>query len=860
MPRVEVSCLWLDRLNQIPLKSGIISTNHAKKAWSLTNKIYKKLKTRLFPFFIFLFIFQIVYAQTAEIRGVITDKNGTVIENVTVSYGTIGTSTNKKGEYLLQIPSNKSISIIFSHISYHNLTKSFNIPSGRTLNFSPKLQIKTQEISEVIVKNKKAEAEGITKIKTEDIQHIPNANQGVESILKTLPGVSFNNELSTQYNVRGGSFDENLVYVNGIEVYRPFLVRSGQQEGLSFVNPNMTQNVAFSSGGFQSKYGDKLSSVLDITYRKPTKFGVQLEASLLGASATIEGTAFHEKLLAMVGIRYRNNSLFVNSKDTDSNFQPNFTDVQTFLSYKFNDKFVLEFLGTYSLNDYNFTPYTRRTNFGSIINPMALVVHYNGKEKDQYQTLFGALKGIYKPNNNLSISLITSSYNTVEKEYFDILAAYGIGDLNSDFSSNEFGDVTFIQAIGSQLDHARNNLEATISNIELKADYKKNNNLFEFGVKYQIENIKDRIIEWQVIDSAGFTIRPPNLQPKNDEPYSPYTGPIVPYTNVRATNKISTNRISGFAQWSKKTAINDHIVWLNIGVRAQHRTISGNDIETKSHTFFSPRAQFSIKPDWNTDMMFRISGGYYHQPPFYRELRDSLGIVHPEVKEQQAIHFVIGNDYSFKMWNRPFKLVSEAYYKNLSNVNPFTIDNVRIRYRAKNNAVAYATGFDIRLNGEFVPGTESWFSFGYLITKENIDERGYISRPTDQRLKFALLFQDYVPNLPSLRMYLNMVYNTGVPGGSPSYADPYLFQNRLKDYFRSDIGISYVFVDYQNPPTKNWQKSFKELSVGIELFNMFDVKNSITNTWVNDISSNQSIAVPNYLSGRVFNVKIAMKF
>ncbi|MEN8123784.1 MAG: carboxypeptidase-like regulatory domain-containing protein [Bacteroidota bacterium] len=818
------------------------------------------MKTRLFLFFIFLFLFQILQSQTAVIKGIVTDKDGEAIENVSISYGTTGTSTNKKGEYLLQIPSNKSISLLFSHISYQNLTRSFIIPAGRTLNFSPKLPIKTEEISEVTVKNQKAEAEGITKIKTEDLKYIPNANQSVESILKTLPGVSFNNELSTQYNVRGGSFDENLVYVNGIEVYRPFLVRSGQQEGLSFVNPSMTQNVAFSSGGFQAKYGDKLSSVLDINYRKPKEFGVQLEASLLGASATLEGTGFENRLLAMVGFRYRNNSLFVNSKDTESNFKPSFTDVQSFLSYQFNEKFVLEFLGTFSLNDYNFTPYTRRTNFGSIINPLALVVHYDGKEKDQYQTFFGAIKGIYKFNENLSINLVTSSYNTQEKEHYDILAAYGMGNLNSDLSSNDFGEVSFIQAIGTQLDHARNDLEANISNIEIKADYKKNNNLIEIGAKYQIENIKDRIIEWQMIDSAGFAIRPPYLRPKNDEPYTPYSTPIVPYTNVRALNKITTNRISGFAQWSKKTSMNDHIIWFNLGIRAQNWTISGDDIESKSHTVFSPRAQFSIKPDWNRDLMFRISGGYYHQPPFYRELRDSLGIVHPEVKAQQAIHFVIGNDFSFKMWNRPFKLVSEAYYKNLTNVNPFTIDNVRIRYLAKNNATAYATGFDIRLNGEFVPGTESWFSFGYLITKENIDDKGYISRPTDQRLKFALLFQDYVPNLPSLRMYLNMVYNTGVPGGSPSYADPYLYQNRLKDYFRSDIGISYVFVDLQNPPKKNWQKSFKELSAGIELFNMFDVKNSITNTWVRDISTNQSIAVPNFLSGRVLNVKIAMKF
>ena len=616
----------------------------------------------------------------------------------------------------------------------------------------------------------------------------------------------------------------------------------------------------FSAGGFQAKYGDKLSSVLDITYRKPTQFGVAIEASLIGASATIEGTSKDQKFKALVGARYRNNSLFLNSNDINSNFKPSFTDVQTYLSYDFSNKFALEFLGSFSLNNYDFEPISRRTNFGTIINPVALVVHYEGKELDRYQTLFGALKGIYKINDDFTVSLTTSTYNTREQEHYDIKASYGIGEVNSDFGSDSFGDVDFVQAIGSQLDHARNDLEAQISNINLKATVRKNNNLFEIGVKYQHENIKDKIIEWQVIDSAGFSIRPPYLLPKNDQPYEPFTGPIVPYTNVRANNNVNVDRFSGFVQWSNKTSLNDHLVWFNLGVRAQYWNISGEGLIEKNHTTISPRAQVSIKPDWDKDMIFRISGGYYHQPPFYRELRDSLGIVHPEVKAQQSIHIVIGNDYSFKMWERPFKLVSEAYYKNLTDVNPFTIDNVKIRYRAKNNAIAYATGFDVRLNGEFVPGTESWFSFGYLLTKENIDNRGYISRPTDQRLKFAILFQDYVPSIPNLKMYLNLVYNTGVPGGSPSYADPYLFQNRLKDYFRSDIGISYVFKDFQNPSNRKWLEKFKELSTGIELFNMFDVQNSITNTWVKDISSNRSIAIPNYLSGRILNVKVAMRF
>ncbi len=818
------------------------------------------MKANLIFLFYFITLTSLATAQTATIKGKVSDNKGNPIENVSISFEKTGTTTSSQGEYSLNVPSGKVINILFSHISYKNYIKRVRIPNNKTLIFSPKLQIKTEEIKEVVLKDEKKNAEGITTVKSEIVKIIPSVNSGIEGVLKTLPGVSFNNELSTQYNVRGGSFDENLVYVNGIEIYRPFLIRSGQQEGLSFVNPNLTQNVDFSAGGFQAKYGDKLSSVLDITYRKPMHFGVAIDASLLGASATIEGVSENKKFNAIIGARYYNNSLIVNSRDINSNYDPNFTDIQTYLSYEFNNKFTLDFLGSYALNNYNFTPISQQTNFGTIINPLALVVNYKGREKDRYETIFGAISGIYKASDDLTLTLTTSTYNTNEQEHYDILAFYGIGEVNADFGSDNFGDINFVQAIGSQLDHARNDLEAQISNINLKASYRKNTNLFEVGVKYQYENIKDRIIEWQVIDSAGFSLRPPYLLPNNEEPYTPYAGPLVLYQNVRANNNVKINRLSGFAQWSKKSSINDHIVWYNLGIRTQYWDISSKNIDTKNHIVVSPRAQFAIKPNWDKDMLFRISGGYYYQPPFYRELRDSLGIVHPEVKAQKSIHLVIGNDYSFKMWNRPFKLVTEAYYKKITDVNPFTINNVKIRYSAENNTIAYATGFDIRLNGEFVPGTESWFSLGYLLTKENIDDRGYISRSTDQRLKFAILFQDYVPTIPSLKMYLNLVYNTGVPGGSPSYADPYLYQNRLKDYFRSDIGISYVFVDFQNPAKQKWQEKFKELSAGIELFNMFDVQNTITNTWVKDISSNRSVAIPNYLSGRVLNIKIAMKF
>ncbi len=818
------------------------------------------MKAKFLLIFLFGLSTQLLTAQKATIKGKVLDSINRPIENATVSVGSLGTVTDENGAYEIIIPAGRNITVRYGHVAFNSFTKTFRVNRGKTLYFSPRLYRKTESIDEVIIIDPRASTEGIVTVNSETARLIPSANQGIESVLKTLPGVNFNNELSTQYNVRGGSFEENLVYVNGIEIYRPFLVRSGQQEGLSFVNPELTQNVDFSAGGFQAKYGDKLSSVLDITYRKPSHFGASFEASFLGASLSVEGLSKDEKFKALVGARYRNNSLFLNSNDVNANFNPNFTDIQTYLSYDFTEKFSLDFLGSYSINNYDFTPISRQTNFGTLTNPMSLVVNYQGKEEDRYETLFAALKGNYQFSETFSVSLTASSYNTKEQEYYDILSSYGLGEVDANFGSEDFGGSEFLQSIGSQLDHARNNLKAQISNIRLKADWRKGSHLFEFGAKFQHENIKDRINEWQVIDSSGFSLRPPHLLPVNDEPYEPFTGPIEPYINVNATNDVTIQRISGFAQWSKKSNIKDHTVWYNLGVRAQHWEVSGEGLQSDNHTVVSPRGQFAIKPDWDSDMLFRVSGGLYYQPPFYRELRDSLGTVHPEVKAQKSVHIVIGHDYSFAMWGRPFKLISEIYYKNLTDVNPFTIDNVKIRYRAKNNAVAYAAGVDLRLHGQFVPGTESWFSVGYLQTEENIENRGYISRPTDQRLKFALLFQDYVPSVPSLKMYLNLVYNTGVPGGSPSYADPYDYQNRLPAYFRSDIGISYVFVDLNNPPKANWQKSFKQLSAGIELFNMFDNQNTISNTWVKDVSANRYVAIPNYLTGRVLNLKVAMRF
>ncbi|WP_252723124.1 TonB-dependent receptor [Pseudotamlana agarivorans] len=809
---------------------------------------------------IFFIIITVGFAQTATIKGVILDENNLPVEKVSIKHNTNGTETNANGFYTLTIPANQDVSIGFTHLSYKTIQTTFNLKNGENFEFNPIMNSSIEQIATVVINSgQRKEVQGIVTLNPEAIRKIPGANAGVENLLLTLPGVSNNNELSTQYSVRGGNYDENLVYVNDIEVYRPFLIRSGQQEGLSFVNTNMVKNVDFSAGGFQAKYGDKLSSVLDITYKTPFQFEANADVSLLGASVSIENMSKDSKFSAIVGARYRDNSLLVNAKETETNFKPAFGDIQGYFTYKFSNKFHLSFLGNASLNKYNYEPKTRQTNFGTLTDPMALLVYYDGQEKDQYQTLFGAFKGTYFANDDLTLHLIASMYNTQEQEHFDILAQYRLGEVNANIGDENLGEVEYSEGIGGQLTHGRNDLDALITNIEHKGNFKIEENRIEWSLKYTNEDIRDRLVEWEVIDSAGFSVRP-ITKPANEQPYEPYTGPLEPYTNVRATNHTQINRIQAYAQWSKRSEIGSNEVWYNAGIRMQNWTVSGEGISTNNQTVFSPRAQFTIKPNWEKDMLFRVATGLYYQPPFYRELRDKNGIIQPDVKAQKSIHLVLGNDYSFKMWDRPFKLTSEVYYKKLTDVNPYTLENVRIRYRANNSAEAYAYGLDMRLNGEFVPGTESWFSFGYLKTEENIDNRGYIPRPTDQRLKFAALFQDYVPNVPSLKMYLNLVYNTGVPGGSPSYADPYVYQSRLPDYKRADLGVQYVVTDRNKQFDKGWRKPFKELSFGIEIFNIFDVQNSITNTWVRDVRNKRQIAIPNYLTPRVFNVRTTMKF
>lgn len=814
-------------------------------------------------FWLFLFSPLALVAQTANITGIVLDEEKVPLANVSIQVNNRGTTTDTNGFYLLEIIADTEVNVIFSHLGHQDIIlENLILTTNETFVFNPVMKADALQIDEVVVTpTGQKQLDGILSISPKTVARIPGANAGVENILKLLPGVASNNELSTQYGVRGGNYDENLIYINGIEIYRPFLIRSGQQEGLGVVNSNMVSELAFSSGGFQSKYGDKLSSVLDITYKIPTSFGLQLEASLLGANATVESRSKNRKFSQISGIRYRDNSLLVNSQQTQTNYNPSFIDLQSFLSYRFSEKFRLNFLGSLAINNYRNRPLTRQTNFGTLDQPLALLVFFQGNEKNKYSTAQGALKADFSPDESLNLSLTASIYHTLEEELSDVIAQYELGTVDTDLGSDSFGEVTASRGIGTQFNRARNILDAIIINVGHSGRHENENEVWEWGIQFQHEDFRDQLREAEFLDSLGIFIRPPGETIPNNEPETPFEGAILPYEGVSALNFAKTNRFSGYAQYSNQTQWKGQDIYFNLGIRAQYWTLKGEGLENGDQLVLSPRLQFGLKPSWEQDMLFRFAAGVYQQPPFYREFRAANGVLQPEVRAQKAFHLILGHEYSFKLWNRPFNLTSEAYYKLLSDVNTYTLEDVRVRYAASNDAEAYAYGFDFRLAGAFVPGTESWLSLGYLKTEENQNGRGYISRPTDQRIKAALLFQDYIPNLPSLRMYLNLVYSTGLPGGSPSYADPYNFQNRLRDYRRADLGISYIFVEEKNTyPDRHWLHGIEEFSFGFEIYNLFNNQNSITNTWVRDVESKQQFAVPNFMTSRILNVILRMRF
>jgi len=782
-------------------------------------------------------------AQNSILSGKVTDEAGVPIAEVQVFVADKAIAkTNEKGFFYKSIPIAKRAIIRFQHIAYEGISKSIELLENNKEPLTITLFKRTEKLKEVVVEKERIDASGTVVIQPTTSQKLPSPTMGIENVLMTLPGVNNNNELSSQYNVRGGNFDENLLYINGIEVYRPFLIRAGQQEGLSVINSAMVENIKFSAGGFQAIYGDRLSSVLDITYRTPKQFKLAADASFLGGAITAEGTGFNEKLSVIAGARYRNNSLFVNSKETETNTNPTFWDAQIFISYEISKKLSIDFLGNFSINDYQNEPKNRRTRFGTLASPIDLIVKFQGEENNSYQTLFGALNAHYQIDENFELKLTSSLYETAEEEKAGVLAAYNLDEVNQSNAAEEQN--------GAQLNYYDNQLEATIANVQLRGEWKFKSKKLLFGLKHQQENYKDQLKEVEQIDTSG-----DGLSINYQE--NLLTSVI---RDVDAFNNVTISRNQFFVQLNNRLRYKKTKIWYNMGARAHHWRVNANDLNSSENTVYSIRSQFAVKPSWKKDMLFRVKGGMYHQPPNYREIRANDGSVVPTVDAQSSLQLALSNEYRFEMMERPFKLSSELYYKHLTNVNTYTIENVRIRYDASNSAKAYAYGADFRLNGEFVPGTQSWLSVGFLRTQEQKDQFEFTDRPTDQRFKFAMLFQDYMPNFPNVKMYLNMVYNSGLPTGSPSYVNASEYQQRMNPYRRADIGIFYEVVGASKEKSKPWYQLFRELEIGIQLFNLFDVQNAITNTWVRDVFSNRFYAVPNYMTGRVLNLKLHAEF
>jgi len=810
-------------------------------------------------FFLIIFIYSIA-CFSQKISGKIEDSNNIALQgvNVLLINQNKGTTSNEKGFYSINVQPNKKNTISFRFIGFKE--KIIELPmlkKGQEFNLNIKLLQKTIEINNINIEDDEIRNDVFKKINPKHTNILPSSNNSVEDLIKTLPGVSSSNELSSQYNVRGGNFDENLVYVNGIEIYRPFLVRSGQQEGLSFINNDLVNSIKFSAGGFSSEYGDKMSSVLDITYKKPTSFAGSATLSFLGLNLHLEGINKSKKFSYLIGSRYKSNKYIFKSLDTKGEYNPNFSDIQTYLNYKFSNKLNISFLGNYSKNSYQNIPENRSTRFGTISTPLELRIFFDGQEIDEYETYFGAVNINNQPLKNVNLNFTFSGFTTYESESFDILGQYWLYELENDLGSDNFGEATFNRGIGTHLNHARNYLKASVFNIEHNGLLLKKEFEFKWGLKTQFEKIKDILSEWTMIDSSGYSlphtideIGIPNLENES----------LNLTESLKTNSEIQSLRHSGYMQIKQK--INNFT--LNAGVRSSYWNLNKEYI-------FSPRTSISYMPKWKKDIVFKFSTGFYYQPAFYRELRDLNGIINTNIKAQKSIHFIIGSDYNFKIWQRPFKLSTEIYYKKLENIIPYQIENVRIRYYAKNSAKGFSKGIDLRLNGEFIEGMESWASLSIMQTKADIDDDfytndngeiipiGYYYRPADQRVNFSLFFQDYLPKMPRFKMHLKLVYGSGFPLFPPdTYKGQYDF--RIPDYKRVDIGFSIILKKENQKKQKFNPFNFsKKTWLSLEFFNLLDINNTISYLWIQDIGGLQ-FAVPNYLTSRQANLKLHISF
>lgn len=824
------------------------------------------------------------YAQEfGEIYGTLTDEqnNAVPLANISISNQAGGTISRMDGTYQLKVPANKDVVVAFSYMGYNTSYVKVRIRAGERKELNRKLVPSTTELPGFVITDEKVRTSTLTPLDPKLAKTIPSPSGGLEALIKTYAGVTSNNELSSQYSVRGGNYDENLVYVNDVEIYKPFLVRSGQQEGLSFLNSDLVSSILFSAGGFDARYGDKMSSVLDIRYKRPTVTTGSVSGSLLGASLHMEGSSKDRRFMYLVGLRHKSNQYLLKALETKGDYKPSFTDFQGMLIYEVNPKIEFSVFGNYAQNRYRIVPTSRETSFGTINEALQLKVYFDGSETDQFVNYMGAFTTHFKPSDKLSLKLIFSSFQTIESETFDITGQYWIGNLETDQTSENFGEMLEAKGVGTYHNHARNYLDARVSSVEQRGIYMRSLSTTMWGIKYQYEEVNDRLNEWVMNDSAGFTL--PSSQGIPGEPGN--QSDITLQDIVKTSIGLNSSRISGFLQNSWELGDESGVWNITAGVR-------GSYWDVNEQILISPRGGISYKPDWKNDIVFRFSSGLYYQPPFYRELRDKFGVLNKDLKAQSSLHFVAGTDYNFIAWGRPFKLTAEAYYKYLRNLVPYDVDNVRLRYFATNSAKGYATGLDLKVNGEFVKGVESWASLSVMQTKEDLtgDDyweyynnegvriipgytrnnevadsakilKGYIPRPTDQRVTFSLFFQDYLPKNPTYKMHLNLVFGTGLPYSPPGTTRSRNMQ-RMPSYRRVDIGFSKQLLGASRYSETNNRQRLRFISdawISLEVLNLLQVNNTISYIWVKDVT-NRQYAVPNYLTPRQINLKMVVNF
>lgn len=817
---------------------------------------------------------------TATVYGKVTDEQGHPIEmaNVVVPELLVGYTTNSRGYYELSLLADSTWTIHFSFVGFEHGQASVRLRPGEKRKLDMVLHSTATMLPDAVISDRAVDASSLTRLNPKQATLLPTMGGGVETLIKTLPGVVSNNELSSQYRVRGGNFDENLIYVNGIEIYRPFLVGSGQQEGLSFVNSQLVNNIEFSAGGFAAEYGDKMSSVLDVTYKTPREFAASLGLSLLGAEAHVEGATKNEKFSYLVGARYKNTALALGMMNTKGDYKPNFTDVQMQLGYKFNEKWDLTFLGYFSKNRYKFIPQNAQINTGTIDIPLQINVFFDGQEIDDYTMGLGALTLSYKPTKDLNLKWIASAYSTYETENYDLREQYFFGIRNTSFGSEEFGEVIENYDVGTLTKHARNGFYSQVYNLDHKGMYAYDNNLLKWGLRFQHQDIDDKVDEWQVFDSAGYTL------PHTPDVIGGY--PLeLPDIGMdfahKAHNRLSVNNLDGFVQHAWTIPYNDKGEFvITGGLRANYWGYN-------KKVYVSPRAGIAYKPEnEQRDVVYRLSGGIYNQTPFYREIRNRDGSLYKDAEAQRSYQIVAGNDFKFRAWNRPFILTSELYFKWFTHVIPYDIDNVRIRYYADQSARAYATGLDFKVNGEFVKGIDSWASLSIMNTREDIrgdyylvdtegkrlpfynhsDDQvadtialGWHSRPSNQLINFSLFFQDYIPNFPTWRVNMTLNFGLGLPYNSDN-SDFYDPQGRYPAYRRVDIGFSKQLISEASSFSKgNPLRYVRNMFISVDVFNLLDIPNTISFTWVKYID-NRYYGVNNYLTPRYVNVKLVMEF